>query len=183
MSYIKLKNKIMGRDVGKSDMAFVIFYCKYAKPYRNYEQLPAERRSINIPLIFMNSRFDGKLGFVGGNVDTTDLTLEDAVVRESLEEVNFRINKPRLKYFTTFANDTRHITSFLYELSEKEMLDLYRSSTRAVHFGSENCGSIIWQVNEKSVNQLIKNNFSGTAEKELQLILDILYPLSEGKSK
>ena len=183
MSYTKLKNKTMGRNIGKSDMAFVIFYCKYAKPYRNYDQFSKERRDMNIPLIFMNSRFDGRLGFVGGNVDSTDPTLEDAVAREALEEVNFRIDKSRLKHFTTFANSTRHITSFLYELSEEEMLNLYRSSTKAVHFGSENCGSILWQVNEKSVNQLTKNNFSGTAKEELQLIIDILYPFSEGRSK
>lgn len=161
----------LGKKVGKRDMVFSIIYTKTAQPYLYYRELPEKDRPMNIPLVLIQARWDGKLGFCGGHVDTEDKSLKEAVLREMYEEINFDANMDNLVPFKTFANEKVHIHSFLYEVDEKKIKKIYRNSQDADHFGAENCGSIIMQIHEKSIPALMKGCWSGTAKEELKAFI------------
>ncbi len=159
-----------GRETGKRDMAFCIVYAKNTQPYINYHEV-ADPKMV-MPTVLMMARWDGKLGFIGGNVDATDNSLKEAVMRELKEEINYIADESRLVPFTTFANEKMNIHAFTYEVTEKELKEIFRESLNAEHFGAENCGSIMMQVHEKSIPNLVKQVWSGTAGTEFKILLE-----------
>jgi ADP-ribose pyrophosphatase YjhB (NUDIX family) len=170
----RIEAGIFGRDLGKKDMVFAIIYAKETQPYLNYDHV--EDKKMIMPTVLFQARWDGQLGFAGGNVDAEDANLKDALMRELKEEICFEADESKLIPFTTFANEKRHIHSFLYEVNQDELKKIFLNSFNAEHFGAENCGSIAMQIHEISVPNLLKQSWSGTACMEFQaLINEILH--------
>lgn len=164
---------IMGRPDNKKDMVFCLIYTDKAQPYIGYEQMAdGVPDTVNVPTVLLQFRWSGDIGFPGGNVDPEDKTLEDAVVRECLEEINYRIDKKKLFPLATFSDGKRNISSFTYKVTEAELLKVYSASCNAKHFRAENCGSIMAQLGSWSIPKTLKQNFSGTAGKELKLLIN-----------
>lgn len=174
-----IKKGTMGRSLGKKDMVFCLIYCEDATPYSNYDYflLSNDIKQVNkanmiCPMVLAQMRWDGKLGFPGGNVEPHHNTLIDAIKSELEEELNFTdIDESKLELLATFANDKRHITSFSYKVSYDEFKEIYNKSLTAKHFMSENVGSVMLQIHDVSFNNLMKQNFSGTGKSELELLV------------
>lgn len=184
----RIKAGTFGRDFGKKDMVFCIIYCEEARPYIGYSEFTESsdistqnKQFMHCPLVLLQARWDGKLGFPGGNVDPSDNSLEETILREIKEEINYDADPSRLIPFTTFSNDKRHITSFIYKVSEQELNKIFRQSFLAKHFGAENCGSIKMQIHELSVENLKKMVYSGTAGLELNALIEEKHLLIDKK--
>lgn len=174
-----IKKGTMGRDLGKKDMVFCLIYCDESTPYDNYDYflLSKDIRKVNsanmiCPMVLAQMRWDGKIGFPGGNVEEHHKTLLEAIKAELEEEINYTdVDESKLELLATFANDERHITSFTYKVSYSEFKYIYEKSLAATHFMSENVGSVMLQLHEVSYNNLIKQTFSGTGKSELELLV------------
>ena len=177
MELISKDKVIMGRPQGKKDMVFCIFYCSDAKPYKNSDKYVNDKKmqNLTVPLVLMQSRVqDGQIGFVGGNVEESDKSLEDALIRECWEEISLQLVPEVLKPFATFADDTRHISSYLCEVSYESINMIQRTSYESKHFGVENGGTILFHLHKKSIENILKHNFSGTSKEELILLIEKL---------
>lgn len=174
-----IKKGTMGRELGKKDMVFCLIYCEDATPYENYDYflLSKDIKQVNsanmiCPMVLSQMRWDGKLGFPGGNVEPHHKNLVEAIKAELEEEINFTdVDESKLELLATFANEKRHITSFAYKVSYNEFKEIYRKSLTATHFISENVGSVMLQLHEASFNNLMKQTFSGTGKSELELLV------------
>lgn len=170
----------MGREFGKKDMVFCIIYCRYSQPYIDYDYFTKsedpkmrEKAKLVCPLVLAQTRWDGLLGFPGGNVEAHHENLIQAVKAELKEEVNFiNIDEKKLVPLATFANEWRHISSFTYEVSYEEMKDIFKRSLTAEHFISENVGSVMFQMHRLSYENILKQSFAGTGKDELKLFAE-----------
>lgn len=170
----------MGRYYGKKDMVFCLIFADIAAPYENYDyftqsknDLDKEKALRNIPMVLCQMRWDGKLGFPGGNVELHHKNLEEAVLAELEEEIGLvDINMDNLNLLATFADDKRHITSFSYKVTYEDLKKIQLNSCNAKHYYSENTGSILLQIHENSVPNLNKQFFAGTGLKELNLLIN-----------
>lgn len=57
--------------------------------YETYDQVPVETQVKDHTVTIMMNRWDGRIGFPGGNVDKEDESLAHAAVRELREELNY----------------------------------------------------------------------------------------------
>lgn len=179
-NYKLIKAGTMGRPLGKRDMVFCIIYCKEGRQYENYDYFlnskdPKVRAKaeMTIPTVLATFRWDGKLGFVGGNVESHHESLINAIKDELREEFNVtNINENNLKPFATYANNKSHISTYLYEVSYDEIKQMQLNAFKAEHMYSEVCAPILIQLHDVSIPNLMKNVFSGTGKMELNLLLE-----------
>lgn len=179
MSKKRILAGTMGRPMGKKDMVFCIIHCDNAKPYINYDYFlnsddedTRAKAKDEYPLVLAQMRWDGKLGFPGGNVEQHHETLIDAIKAELEEEINFKnVDVTRLKPLSTIADSKRHITAFEYSVTEEELDEIFKNSLTAKHFKSENTGSIMLQLHELSIPNLKNQIFSGTGNLELEIFI------------
>ena len=171
--YIQSEIGLMEKE--KKQMVFLIPIIKKSKPYLNYGD--DKLKDLNIPQLLMFNRWDGKYGFIGGNVDNTDKSLLGALHRECLEEINFNINDyiitNKIKPFRTYSTEKCNIHSYLLELEEIDIKDIFVQSANAKHFLAEGTLSV-HQIYKDSINNLLKAEFSGSAKLEfLELIKEL----------
>lgn len=180
------KNKtLFGRGQGKRDMVFCIIYCDEAKPYKDYDYFINNRDpevqkkvDLNVPLVLAQMRFDGKLGFVGGNVEKHHSSLLEALHDELEEEIGVSMSLDELEQkvepLATFENKkgTIYISSYLWKVDYKTILELQQNARNGKHFISENCGNVLLQIHEKSITSLSNQVFSGSGRLELQFLIE-----------
>jgi hypothetical protein len=77
---------------GKSQMVFACLYTKNAAPYKQYPHIPEQDRNKTIPLVLMQVRWDGRLGFPGGEAEPGENLLV-AIQRELGEELDLDLEK------------------------------------------------------------------------------------------
>ena len=168
-----------GRNIGKRDMVFCLIYTDEAKPYIDYDYFTKsedetlrEKANIVCPLVLAQMRWDGKLGFPGGNVEPHHNSLLEAIKDELNEEINLTdIDESKLELLSTFANEKAHITAFTYKVTFDELKEIQRNSMKAKHFISENVGSVLLQMHTKSFENLMTQTFAGTGKQELELLV------------
>lgn len=68
--------------------AFTVITAK-SRIYQNYDHVDQETRGKDHNVAIMMNRWDGRIGFPGGNVDESDAGLASAAVRELREELGF----------------------------------------------------------------------------------------------
>lgn len=126
-----------------------------------------------MPTVLATFRGDGKLGFVGGNVEKHHKDLVHAIKDEMEEEFNIvNIDESKLKPFATYANKKSHISTFLYEVSYEEIKEIQLNAFGAKHMYSEVCAPVLLQLQYLSIPNLMKQIFAGTGKLELNLLIE-----------
>lgn len=165
-----------GERSKKFDCVFVWIYARNCTPYANYpyNDIP------NVSLVLSELRFDGSLGAVGGAVEDDDESLEIAVQREALEEINFNLDISKLKPLRTLTMPSgAHNHSFSYEVSYEEIQEIRNNAHTGIHFSAENAGVNLLHIcrytkgrgNECGYNVLLEQKFIGTSRAELELLV------------
>lgn len=179
--FTRIESGTMGRPINKRDMVFCIIYSDKTYVYTNYHEflklkgineVQYNKRLACTPRVFMQMRFDGKLGFPGGFVDLTDETLEEAIKRELKEEIAFNVDENRLELLSTYADNKSHITTFCYKVSQEEMNIIAANSYKGEHFGVEVDGVITKQIIDGYLDNLYSQIFSGTGKLELETLIN-----------
>lgn len=75
-------------SITKRQGAFAVITAM-APIYETYDQVPVETQVKDHCVAIMMNRWDGRIGFPGGNVDEGDESLAHAAVRELREELNY----------------------------------------------------------------------------------------------
>lgn len=164
----KFKVLPFGTRSDNFECVFVWIYAKNCTPYKNYpyNDIP------NVSLVLAEMRFDGLLGAVGGAVESDDISLENAIYRESLEEIGYDLPVDRLEpLLTIMSPNGTYNHSFSLEVSYDELLDIRNNAHNGIHFSAENAGVNLLHTcrytkgkgNECGYNNIIQQKFIGTS--------------------
>eukprot|EP00794_Sanderia_malayensis_P006753 gene6753-7512_t len=137
-----------------------------------FDQIPIKNT------ILMQMRFDGRLGFPGGFVDATDKTLEEAVNRESAEELGCRLENAQVNpddYITSHYCDKIKfcVHFFSKRITFEELHQLERRPAKLqTEGGFEVLGMVrvpLYCLHDKKggFRAFSKNNFVGIAKEQL----------------
>lgn len=165
-----------GERSKRFDCVFVWIYARNCTPYSNYpyNDIP------NVSLVLSELRFDGLMGAVGGGVEQDDISLEDAVRREAWEEIHYNLDISNLKQLATIRSPNgTHNHSFSYEVSYEKLQEIRNNAHLGEHFSAENAGVNLMHIcrytkgrgNECGYNNLLTQNFVGTAAMELDMLV------------
>ncbi len=97
---------------GCAQSVFLALHTKH-QVYADSEALPQEYRDLYIPLLFLLNRWDGLVGFPGGNVDPGE-DLVTALLREVEEEINVTLQARDLTPIASFEVVGRNRVTHLY---------------------------------------------------------------------
>lgn len=154
-----MKRNTMGRQYGRSDMVFCIFYCRKSEKNKT-------------PLILGHLRDDNKLGFPGGHVENYHKDIIEALKDEVRQEINFtELDESKLEVMSVSINMKRHIISYSYELSFDEIKKIQKDSINAEHYLIENFGTFLIPITKKYMNELLAHNFSGNSKNDLKMLI------------
>ncbi len=166
----------LGQMGKRANFVFCFFYAKECTPYADYElnDIPV------VNLVLLQVRWDGLLGACGGTVESTDKSLEDALQREVQEEMNYIIDKSRLsplKSLELFPEGHTH--SYSYEMTYAELKKLRDNYAYGKHASAEVAGVNLCHISryskgqnrEAGYNNLMTQNFIGTAKQELEYLV------------
>ncbi|XP_012519401.1 PREDICTED: U8 snoRNA-decapping enzyme-like [Propithecus coquereli] len=146
-----------------------------------------------IPLryaVLMQMRFDGRLGFPGGFVDTQDRSLEDGLNRRLLEQLGeavaaFRVE--RADYRSSHAGSKPNVVAHFYAklLTLEQLLAVETGATRAKDHGLEVLGLVrvpLYTLRDGigGLPIYLENSFIGAAREQLLEALQDLGLLESG---
>ncbi|KAM9324213.1 U8 snoRNA-decapping enzyme [Gastrophryne carolinensis] len=129
-------------------------------------------------IVLMMMRFDGRLGFPGGFVDTRDTCLEDGLNRELLEELGPSFNSLKIteeNYKSSQVRDSpqKVVTHFfIKELTAEEMEYVEKESVNAKDHGLEVMGLVrvpLYTLRDGfgGLPAFLSNNFIGNSKSQL----------------
>lgn len=166
----------LGEYGKRANFVFCYFFARNCNPYKNYElnDIPV------VNLVLLQLRWDGLMGGCGGTVEDTDATLEDALFREIQEEmgINIFIEKLKpLKSFELYPGANTH--SYSYEVTYDELKEIRDGYSTAKHASAEVAGVNLCHISryskgqkrEAGYNNLMTQNFIGTAKQELEYLV------------
>ncbi|GCD12649.1 NUDIX domain-containing protein [Clostridium tagluense] len=167
----------------KQNCVFASIFCRNANPYKRYEEV--EGLEVRIPLVLMQMRWDGGLGFVGGKVDKEDKingmitqeVLKNALIREVKEEINLDLlDRENLKPLCTYQDKNVDIHNFSLEVSEEIFYFIFKNSVNSEHMITENSGNVVCHVanykDDKGYQRFIENRFCATSLMELKHLIE-----------
>lgn len=158
--------------------AFIAIYCE-SNFYKNYEQISEDKKNYVLPLVIMLNRWDGKIGFIGGNIDDNEDDLT-CIVRETEEEIGYTISQDLQKQiFFVCSHTYENKTTSLYALKvdETTFKEILKSQHNALHYLSEGTASAIHFVNyphNASFDNFMQNNFAPTVKEEIFSLVKLL---------
>uniref|UniRef100_A0A8C4NEV3 U8 snoRNA-decapping enzyme n=1 Tax=Eptatretus burgeri TaxID=7764 RepID=A0A8C4NEV3_EPTBU len=130
--------------------------------------------------VLMQMRFDGRLGFPGGFVDSRDGFLEAGLNRELSEELGLQ---PGLLCLTEREHVLAHVLPlhrdrpvvahfYMRELSLMQLRDVERAALRACEYGAEVMGMVrvpLYTLRDgvSGLPAFLCNSFAGTAREQL----------------
>ncbi len=170
-----------GTSATKKNAVFVIIHAQ-ATIYENYTHVPDETKVQPHRVCFMVRRWDGKDGFPGGMVDTTDTSFVDAAIRELKEEINFPVEEGNHGLKSLISHQiSEWLTVHAFHLDlgfvpTRVLRDIVRDSVDAEHFGSEGTLMMVHlenyknskgEVNNGLVNTLRASNLASAVREEL----------------
>jgi U8 snoRNA-decapping enzyme len=169
--YTRVKTGL--QEEGKLQCVFGVIYCTDAQPYKNYDHVGKEVQTLQIPLVLMQMRWDGQIGFAGGKVDEGE-NLKQALARELKEEIDFDVPEHLITPLATFKSDKANIHSFAIRVCYDKLLEIKNNSVNSQHNVAENLGSIFAPIiNSKygEYNNFLQNKFCATAKMELEALV------------
>lgn len=108
---------------GKLHCAFVAI-TMWLPLYEHYEDdsMSEEHRKGLYPVVVMQSRWDGHMGFVGGKVDKKDKgDPRLAIIREASEEINFPVDYESLLHVVSHESEKMRLDCFQIHLGVAHM--------------------------------------------------------------
>lgn len=156
-----------------------VFITIYSRKIKKIKSIKRE-----IPGVIVIFRSDGRLGFPGGKVESTDyegkLTtdgLKNAVIRETYEEIGYKIkNKDLIKFeSSTLINKNHQITSFSLLVTDEELNNIYRNYSN--HVDTYYCKTEIYGINRLYFSDsrvkanILNQNFKSIAKYEMDHLL------------
>ncbi len=173
---MSVKEVPFGEYGTRANFVFCYFFARKCNPYKNYElnDIP------EVNLVLLQLRWDGLLGGCGGTVESTDISLEYALRREVQEEMDYNIfvsHLRPLKTFEIYPGANSH--SFSYEVTYDELKHIRDGYTNAKHASAEVAGVNLCHISryskgqnrEAGYNNLMTQNFIGTAKQELEYLV------------
>lgn len=123
--------------------------------------------------VLMSFRANSKFGFVGGAICGDENPL-DAAIREVQAEVGYDISSHQndLKLFSNFIKDEEEVMCYSLYLPVEEVKHVMKTWINAPRAKKEVQGVLAVGINEATIANLFKNQFSGTCKEELKLFLN-----------
>jgi len=155
----------------KKQAVFVSIYTE-TPIWRNYHEISEENRTTIVPLVLMLQRWDGKIGFIGGNVDG-DESLKEAVIREVKEEAGFDVPAMLLTQMSLICSHetNKNVTHLMgLKVSEEIFRSILVNNHKAEHFLSEGTLFSVQMINyphKPSFDNFMQNNFAPTVKEEI----------------
>lgn len=163
------KIELLKRNENGKDCVFLIPFFLKEKIYKNYKEVNEDLKNKEIPLVLAQMRWDGKLGFIGGKVESNEF-LEVALLREIKEEGLIQGIGDVIPLCSHRDNEENlHLHCFVYECSSiEEFKYLSLNSNFAEHFIAESGGLFPIQIADFSYENLLKNNWESSSSYELK---------------
>lgn len=133
-------------DSDVKNAAFIALYARDYQPWINTLSLSEEQRQTKVPAILLLNRWDGRVGFAGGEVDG-DETLAQAAIREAKEEINLVLNECDIEpicshEFAIGKGKSLRTHLFSKECSAYELFEIQKETlVNGDDYGSEIMGS------------------------------------------
>lgn len=174
----------------KKNAVFLAIYVKEISPWKYFKD---DIRHIRCPALIMIDRWDGRMGFPGGTVES-DEPLLGALLREIKEEIGISVKPDKVH---GVASHEWKIVTHLYglEVTEIEFLHIYyhilNNFSRSIllhayeegdksHFMSEITGIKIVPIVEhegKGINKFLEGGFAGSAKEDLLILLKEVFDI------
>jgi U8 snoRNA-decapping enzyme len=162
----------------KKQAVFIMAYSE-TDIWRNYHGVSKEAQETIVPLVLMLQRYDGTIGFVGGQVDDGEDLLASAV-REFKEETGYSLSSDQIRKFEfACSHETDKMVTHLMtiKVSEFVLKDIIANSYKAEHFMSEGTLFTTHMINYphmRSFDNFMKNNFAPTVKEEIMEVIEKL---------
>jgi U8 snoRNA-decapping enzyme len=109
-------------DRGEINAAFLALYVRGMKPWKNYHAANEKTREVEVDSIMYVSRWDGRIGFIGGTMDEGDTPVE-AVLREVKEEMGLTVSEDEITHVCSHAAESSNGKSIVTHLFAKEITE------------------------------------------------------------
>lgn len=159
---MKKFNSVQFGTLAAKNASFVIFHCEKSKHYDGkFKQDP------DVILFGLQLRWNGTFGFVGGMLEQGE-TLEEAVIRESLEEVGVVVDVSELIPLCSHAvNDEFNTHAFTCLVTKDELYKIQQAASGAQDFKAETCGFNVSHLTPRSKKNIMKYPFAKTVKEQL----------------
>lgn len=170
-----LIKRVPNGDLHDNNSAFVVFYTDPIKIYEAVDTLGDTVRQLGIPLMGANLRWDGSLGFVGGIVDPGETILQ-AALREAGEEVGYVPEAKNVvlvcSHRMVSSTRTQNTHLFACKVSKDEIYAIRQRACTTEHGETESAGFNVLHMHSKTLQNLDKMHWAGTALSEVKLLLE-----------
>lgn len=160
------------------ESSFIAIYCE-SNFYKNYEEISEEKRKSTIPLVLMLSRWDGKIGFIGGHIDEGETPLS-CVIRELQEEIGYSLPEEFIHNVNfVCCHSLKNHKTYLYTLKVNEVTfrNILKGQHEAVHYLAEGTAFASHFINyphNPSFTYFMRNHFAPTVKEEIYELVKYL---------
>lgn len=173
--------------LGSKNAAFICYYAANTRPYKDAtvgEGFPDGLDKTVAHKILMQMRWDAKLGFPGGMVDSDDFRdlmesgelLADAAIRESIEEIGHEPSPYQLEPLNTVVLHDKNLNvhMFMCQRSEEELYDMQKNYLEGKHASIEGMGVLVMTLTDVCKQNLMTAQLAKGVREELEAIYDFL---------
>lgn len=162
----------------KEQAVFVMMYAE-TDIWRNYQEISESARKTIVPVVLMLQRWDGQIGFIGGNLEAGE-DLLSAALREFKEEAGFVIKDEHLEDMQLLcSHETKNLVTHLmgWKVPEAVLREVLINNHKADHFMSEGTLFTTQMINYSHTNafdNFMKNNFAPTVKEQIAIVIEKL---------